>query len=129
MKQYYFKTAFFCTCILTVILSFQSCVKEKIDVTKSGNSSINPQYAGALVYSSLTLADIMKKTNNNGQIVADSTGFLTLVYKGNLFSLPAAQLATIPAQSPVSGNYALSNADVTAINILPLVPPGKYIYH
>ncbi len=119
MKKSYFKVIPSCICLLIVVMSFQACVKEKIDVTKSGNNSINPQYAGALVYSSLTLADIMKKTNNNGQIVADSTGFLTLVYKGNLFSLPAAQVATIPTQPPVSGNYSLSNADVIAINALP----------
>lgn len=119
MKHYYSKITSLCICLLIVVVSFQSCVKEKIDVTKSGNNSINPQYAGALVYSSLTLADIMKKTSKNGQLVADSTGFLTLVYKGNLFSLPAAQVATIPVQSPVSGNYSLSNADATAINALP----------
>jgi len=100
MKQYYSKTTFFFVGLLTVILSFQSCVKEKIDVTKSGNSSINPQYAGALVYSSLTMADIMSKANKNGQI-ADSAGFLILVYKGNLFSLPATSVVPnpMPAQS------------------------------
>jgi hypothetical protein len=90
-------------------------------LNKSGNSSINPQYAGALVYSSLTLADIMKQTNKNGQLTTDSTGFVTLVYKGNLFSLKAADVVTIPVQPAASANISLTAAEVTALNTPPFV--------
>src|SRR6185437_2314937 len=98
---------------------FQGCVKDKIDLNKSGNNSISPQLAGALVYSSLTIKDILNKTNKNGQLTTDSTGFITLVYKGNLFSLKAADVVTIPAQTPVTANVSLSVAEVAALNTLP----------
>ena len=106
--------------IIVSTLLFHACVKDKIDLNKSGNNSINPQYAAALIYSSLSLADIMAKTNKNGQLTTDSTGFITLVYKGNLFSLKAADLVTIPSQNPVSATYALSATDVVAVNAAPV---------
>jgi len=109
---------FYISLILSVI-AFQGCVKDKIDLTKSGNNSISPQYAGALVYSSLTIKDIMKNANKNQQLTADSTGFITLVYKGNLFSLKAADVVTIPAQTPVNGNTTLSAAEIAVLNALP----------
>lgn len=118
MKNQYSKLRYFSVLITLSLIIFQACVKEKIDITKTGNNSISPQYAGALVHSNLTMKDILRKTNQNGQLV-DSSGFLILVYKGNLFSLPASQLVNIPTQSPVSGSYSLSNADAAAINALP----------
>jgi len=119
-KKRFYKTIFFCVLLIIGITIFQACVKEKIDLTKSGSNSIGPQYAGALVYSRLNLGDIMKKTNKNGQLTTDSTGFITLVYKGNLFSLKAADVVTIPSQTPASVNYGLSAADVIAINAAPI---------
>ena len=120
MKKYYSKTTLFCIWLFIGIITFQACVKEKINLNQAGNSSISPQYAGPLVYSSLTLADIMSKANKNGQIV-DSAGFLILVYKGNLFSLPATSIVPnpMPAQNPVTLSYGLTAADAVAINAMP----------
>jgi hypothetical protein len=121
MKKYFYKLSPLYMLLVVGLTTFQACVKEKINLNESGNNSISPQYAGPLVYSSLTMADIMSKANKNGQIVADSTGFLTLVYKGNLFSLPATSIVSnpMPAQNPVNMNYALTAADASAINALP----------
>jgi hypothetical protein len=110
--------------LVSIVIAFQGCVKDKINLNQSGNNSISPQYAGALVYSSLTLKDIMNNTNKNGQLTTDSTGFVTLVYKGNLFSLKAADVVTIPTQTPVNGNTTLSAIEITALNAL---PPGGTI--
>ena len=119
-KLYFLKKNFFLFLLFCISVLLSSCIKEKIDVSKTGNNSISPQYAAALGYSSLTLADIMKKTNKNGQIVTDSTGFLTLVYKGNLFSLKAADVVSIPVQPATNLTHALSAVDVAAINSAPL---------
>ena len=119
MKKHYTLLRTFYVLLLLSTTIFQGCVKDKIDLNKSGNNSISPQLAGALVYSSLTIKDILNKTNKNGQLTTDSTGFITLVYKGNLFSLKAADVVTIPAQTPVTANVSLSVAEVAALNTLP----------
>ena len=120
MKKHYFSLNAFYVLLLLSVTIFQGCIKDKIDLNKGGNSSISPQLAGALVYSSITMKDIMKNTNKNGQLITDSTGFITLVYKGNLFSLKAADVVTIPAQTPVTENATLSAANVVALNALPM---------
>ncbi|MHB8259167.1 MAG: hypothetical protein ACYDCN_05960 [Bacteroidia bacterium] len=104
---------------LLIILTLSSCVKNKIDLTKAGGSSVSPQFAGALVYSSLTLNDILIKPKSNGSITTDPSGFITLVYKGNLFSLKASQVDSIPAQTASNASYSLSATDAAAINLLP----------
>lgn len=119
-KKHFYKTTFFYVLLIIGSIIFQSCVKEKIDLNKSGNNSIGPQFAGALVYSTLNLGDIMKKANKNGQLTTDSTGFITLVYKGNLFSLKAADVVTIPVQPPTNDNYTLTATNVVAINAAPI---------
>ncbi len=118
MKKYY-KQGFLFVLLVIGLTTFQGCVKNHIDLNKSGNNSISPQYAGALVYSSLTLADIMNKTNKNGQLTSDSTGFVTLVYKGNLFSLKAADVVTILVQPAANANVSLTAAEVLALNTPP----------
>ncbi|HXU25824.1 MAG TPA: hypothetical protein VN698_01225 [Bacteroidia bacterium] len=119
MKKHYSSLNTFSGLLLVTAIFFQACVKDKIDLNKSGNSSISPQYAGALIYSSLTIKDILNNTNKNGQLTTDSTGFITLVYKGNLFSLKAADVVTIPAQTPVTANVSLSATEAAALNALP----------
>ena len=71
------------------------------------------------------MADIMSKANKNGQ-VTDSAGLLILVYKGNLFSLPATSVVPnpMPAQTPVNISYSLSVVDAAAISALP--PASTY---
>lgn len=119
MKKRYPSLSIFYVLLLLNAAIFQGCIKDKIDLNKSGNNSISPQLAGALIYSSITIKDIMNNTNKNGQLTTDSTGFITLVYKGNLFSLKAADVLTIPTPQPaVSATTNLSVADVTAINLL-----------
>lgn len=120
MKKHYYSLNTFYVLLLLSVTIFQGCIKDKIDLNKSGNNSISPQLAGALVYSSITIKDIMNNTNKNGQLTTDSTGFITLVYKGNLFSLKAADVVTIPAQTPVTDNATLSAANVAALNALPM---------
>ena len=119
MKKHYLSLSTFHILLLFSVIFFQGCVKDRIDLNKSGNNSVSPQAAGALIYSSLTLKDIMKNTDKNGQLVTDSSGFVTLVYKGNLFSLKAADIVTIPAQTPVTANVSLSAVQATALNALP----------
>ena len=119
MNKLYSKITPFYILIAVGLITFQACIKEKIDVTKSGNNSINPQYAGALVYSSLTLKNIMAKASTKGQITTDSTGFLTLVYKGQLVSIPTSSIVTIPTQPATNVSFTLTPAEVTAINATP----------
>lgn len=85
----------------TIIISaIQSCVKDNFDLKKLASTTWNPNIAVPLVYSSLTVQDILTKHDTQGQIVVGSDNFCTLVYKGNLFSLQASDLIQIPNQSP-----------------------------
>jgi hypothetical protein len=120
IKNYFLRLSPFYVLFAISISLLQSCIKEKIDLTKTGNNSISPQYAAAMVYSSLTLADIMAQGNKNGQITTDSAGFITLVYKGNLLSLKATDIVSFPAQAPTSGSHALSPTEAAAISVAPV---------
>ena len=120
IKKYFYRLSQFYILLITGLTFLQACVKEKIDLSKSGNNSINPQYAAAMVYSSLTLGDIMSQANKNGQVTTDSTGFITLVYKGNLLSLKATDIVSFPAQTPTNANFTLSAGQVAVINAAPV---------
>jgi hypothetical protein len=77
-----------------------------------------PELAVPLVNTSFTIRDILLETDKQGSISVDPvTGFCTLVYKGNLFSIKGSDLIPL---SPLNfnTNYSLTNSDATAINAL-----------
>ena len=101
------------------IMAFNSCVKKNIDLNDMSDQQWTPELAVPLVNSSFTIKDILIESDKNGNISIDpTTGFCTLIYRGNLISVRGSDLIPLTTQT-VSSNYSLSAGDVAGINALP----------
>jgi hypothetical protein len=85
--------------ILGIILIFgiQACVKDNFQLDKLAKTEWNPNLAVPLVYSSLSIQDILNK-DKSGLINVGNNQFCTLIYNGNLFSTTASDFIKIPNQ-------------------------------
>lgn len=99
-----------------IILS--SCTKKDIDFNNMSDQKWTPELAVPLVNTSFTIKDILLETDKQGSISVDPfTGFCTLVYKGNLFSVKGSDLVPLTPLN-FNTNYSLTNSDAIAINAL-----------
>ncbi len=71
------------------VFTFQSCVKDNFKFNKLAQVEWNPNIAVPLIYSSLTIQDLLTQNDKDGLISVGADKFCTLIYKGNLFSLSA----------------------------------------
>ncbi|HEY4798769.1 MAG TPA: hypothetical protein VII99_06795, partial [Bacteroidia bacterium] len=112
------KTALFSALIAALfVFVFFACVKEyRKPIAKTDYS---PLLAVPLINSSLTIHDLLVKEDHNGNIQVDPYNFLTLIYRGKLFSLEADNFIQFPDQSVPFTSPALTPADVAAFNALP----------
>jgi hypothetical protein len=107
------KTLLFGTASLVITATlFQGCIKETYDMDKIAQNEWNPNLAIPLVYSSLTVKDILSKHGDDA-ITVDGTGFVTLVYHGNLFSLKAEDFMSIPSANTNLPAMSFTAAEVT----------------
>ncbi len=104
--------------LIVAAVAFNSCVKKNMDMNNMADQQWTPELAIPLVNSSFTIKDILFETDKNGQISVDGTGFCTLVYKGNLFSVKGTDLLPLTTNT-VNDNYNLTGGDVVALNALP----------
>jgi hypothetical protein len=88
--------AFMAVAVIAVL--FQSCVKKTIELDKLGDQQWQPNLAAPLIYTSLSIADIVTKAGANGSVIIGSDKFCTLIYQGNLFSFMAKDLFVLPPQ-------------------------------
>ncbi|MEK6616115.1 MAG: hypothetical protein AABZ32_08405, partial [Bacteroidota bacterium] len=93
-----------------IVFTISSCIKDNFELDKLVKTEWNPNIAVPLVYSSLTVQDILTKGDQQGLIVVGSDNFCTLVYKGNLFSLLASDLLNLPNQSMPPTSASLTSA-------------------
>ena len=100
--------------IAVLILIIPACMKDNFEFDKLTKTTWNPNIAVPLVYSSLTIEDMLAKQDNAGLIVVGSDKFCTLVYNGNLFSLIASDLITIPEQQPPPYSASLNSGQISA---------------
>jgi hypothetical protein len=98
-----------------MIFSFQSCIKDNFKFDKLAQTEYSPSIAIPLVYSSLTIQDLVTQGDHNGLIIVGSDKFCTLVYKGNLFSLEASDLLQLPDQQQPVYSASLSPAEIAAL--------------
>lgn len=102
-----------------VLLFFlSSCLKGNFKLKKIAGSFWEPDVAVPLVNSSLSLQNILKLSNANNNFNIASDNFISLVYKGNLFSLRADEVVKIPDQIGNTSFIFPANA-VAAFNALP----------
>jgi hypothetical protein len=104
--------------LVIAALAFNSCVKKKMDFDNMADQQWTPELAIPLVNSNFTIKDILLETDKNNQIEVDGTGFCTLVYKGNLFSVKGTDLIPL-TNNNVSTTYNLTAGDALGINALP----------
>ncbi len=108
---------------LAILSTFQSCVKDNFQFDKLAEVKWNPNVAVPLIYSSLSIKDMLNNTGGSAYVVEASDKSLTIVYKSKLFSIDASSLVSLPDQSfatsaPVgvaipppfnSGSFTVSN--------------------
>lgn len=103
------------TLIISAVFFLQTaCVKDNFDFDKLEDSPIRPEVAVPLVYSSLSMSDILSQNTGN-TIVTDSNHFCTLIYNGRLLSKKAEDFIYIPDQNSYQ-TVALSLGQVTTLN-------------
>ncbi|MBC7693836.1 MAG: hypothetical protein H7141_00165 [Burkholderiales bacterium] len=103
--------------LLVAVVTFNSCVKKNIDMDNMADQQWTPELAIPLVNSNFTIKDILLETDKAGQVSVDGTGFCTLVYKGNLFSVKGTDLIPL-TNNTVNTNYSLTTGDAFALNAL-----------
>lgn len=90
---------------------FYSCVKEEFNFDNITDTDWDPNFAGHIINSHLTMWDIMNNYDSTDLLVIDSTHFVYLVYEDTVYSETAENLISI------------NNQSVTLNNALPL---GNY---
>jgi hypothetical protein len=98
---------------------FTSCLKGNFKLKKLADSFWEPDVAVPLVNSSMTLKNILKLSSANNNFSIASDNFVTLVYRGNLFSLRADEAFKIPDQ-PINTNYTFPSVSLPSFNALNL---------
>jgi len=93
------KILLFCTvfCVVTFLMS--SCVKEEFDMDTVSTTNWNPNGAGPLINSSLTMWDILDDYDSTDLLVVDSNQFVYLVYEDTVYSQSAEELITLNNQA------------------------------
>jgi hypothetical protein len=115
MKTGTFKKLKLLFVIAIILLIIQSCVKDNFDLNKLEKTTWNPNLAIPLVYSSLSLQNILLKTNSNGLIIQNDSNFCTLVYNNTLLSIRADSLIQLPNQQYPSYSASLTSAEISTL--------------
>ena len=93
--------------ITLAAILFQSCVRKVIDLNDLGPQQYTPNLAAPLVFSSLSIGDIIKGSS----VIVGTDNFCTLIYKGTLFSFQAKDIFVLPPQV-YAQTINLANADI-----------------
>ena len=102
---------------LVFVSAITSCVKDNFDFDKLTGTEWNPNLAVPLIYSSLSIADMLAKQETQGLVTVDADNFCTLVYKSNLFSLVAGELIEIPNNQPPPYVATLNTGQISAFGL------------
>jgi hypothetical protein len=111
------KFAVYSLTALTIASAITSCVKDNFELDKLQSTEWNPNLAVPLVYSSLSIADMLAKQESQGLVNVDADNFCTLVYRSNLFSLVAAELIEIPNNQPPPYVATLNTGEISALGL------------
>lgn len=100
--------------LLVITLGLNSCEFEELQTDRIEVDPINPEYAVPLVKSDLSV-DEMLGTSGSSFIRRDVNGFLSLVYRGSIFSATAEQSVVIPNQD-FNQTFTLTAPQAAALN-------------
>ncbi len=99
-----------------LVLTISSCVKDNFELNKLEKTTWNPNIAVPLVYSTLTVQNLLLKNNTGGQVIENDSNFCTLVYNKTLLSVRADSLIQIPNQQCPSYSASLTTAEINTLN-------------
>ncbi len=106
----------------SLIVLLHGCKPEEFNTKGVKIDEFNPEYCVPLISSDLTLYDLVK--DGNTFVKRYSDGFMSLVYRGQIFSSTAGEAITIPDQSfsqiitlNASQANALSNGQAQTISL------------
>lgn len=99
-----------------VVLFLASCKKDVFNLDKLTESEYTGSWALPVIYSDLSLQDMITHGDKNGVISVGPDKFCTLIYKGLLFSLPASSVAQLPDQTQPAYSASLTAAQIAALS-------------
>lgn len=116
MKKILFKWRSVFAAALALSFTLQSCLKDNFDFDKLTGTEWNPNIAVPLVYASMGVYDILAHTDSSDIFVIDpTTGFIALVYEGEIFSFDASQIVQMPDQSAPTQSISLTAGEITTL--------------
>jgi hypothetical protein len=95
--------------ILLIVSGMSSCYKDRFDLNRlEKGGEWSPDVAVPLVYSNMTMKDILDDYDHDNLFVEDGSGFLYLVYTNNIFSQKAEDLLVIQNQPAINTSINFS---------------------
>ncbi len=109
--------------LLVLFTSIQSCIKDKFNFDRMAQVEYEPTLVAPVLHTKLTLWDVLYDWDSSHIFVQDQTHFLTLLYRGTIFSQTAEDLITIPNQylPQVDTTFDKPNSPDTIVISLPLI--------
>lgn len=104
--------------IIVLFTGFQSCIKDKFDFDRLAQVEYEPTIAGPVLHTKLTLWDVLNDWDSSHLFVQDETHFLTLIYRGTVFSQTAENLIRIPNQTFPQYDTIFNNPGVQTIELV-----------
>ncbi|TAL61584.1 MAG: hypothetical protein EPN85_04515 [Bacteroidetes bacterium] len=101
--------------LASLVLFLPSCKKDVFDSDQLAEGVYAPTWALPVIYSDLSLQDMITHGDKNGVISIGPDKFCTLIYKGLLFSLPASSVVQLPNQSQPGYSVSLSATEIAAL--------------
>ncbi len=103
-----------------ILLFFTSCIKEEFDPDSiSKQIKIQPAVAVPIGYINLTLDKYLADSLRPEQLTVDSSGFFTLLYHQNVYSLRADELLTFNTPLAQSGSFSNTTGFDIDLNLIP----------
>jgi hypothetical protein len=106
--------------VAVIALTFQSCIKDNFDTKKIAEVKWDANFAVPLVYSSLTMENILKKSKDF--LHTESDGSLTLIYTTNVTSLDASSITTLQLPNQPAQNIAIATGPLSGV-----IPGGNSV--
>ena len=114
--------------LLLAVLSLSSCYKDRFDLNKlEKNGEWSADVAAPVVFSSLTIRDLLDDYDQNNLVVEDATNFLNLVYWKKVYSKNAEDLLGIPNQS-LNTSYSFDVVGSLPFGVDLVAPPNTTYY-
>ena len=111
---------------LILLSALQSCIsKDDMDFSKMAGSEWNPNFSVPLIHSKLDIGKILN-VNDSMSSVLDSLSSVTLVYKGDIYSIYGYQFLPLVDQTN-SHSINLTPTDITTLTTNDSVTVGRNI--